>query len=402
MRRAIVLGASLLAWGVALTAVGAETAGAAAHRRQPLRVHSSSLAQDGRQMIWRLEMAKPFSPSGLAKDGRTLCLLRERVGNGSAAGSLCIYGPKPGEKSPRLFYSRITPAGLSPGRRVAATIARSSARDLTATFLPNDIGTQYVPIRWQVISTQKGAACVPNPGQTRCFDLLPATPALFKLHVPQVVGCVPSGQSFVSSGPSNQHQLALTFDDGPWNAPPSIDFVNLLARYHAPATFFEIGDQISEFDPTGSIERQMLADGDFIGDHTWTHPDMTRLSAGEQTSQLQLTADAIRRASGLSTCIWRPPYGAVNGQVVSLARSLGLITIQWDVDTVDWSLPGTATIYQRAVNGAHNGAIILQHFGGGPRYETYNALPAEINTLRSRGYKFVTIPQLLGLKLIYR
>jgi len=353
-------------------------------------------------MIWRVEMAKPFSPGGLVKDGRTLCLLRERVGNGSAAGSLCLSGPKTGEKAPRLFYSRITPAGLSPGRRIAATITRSSARSLTATFLPNDIGTQYVPIRWQVISALKGAACVPKPGQTRCFDLFPVKPTLFKLHVPQVVGCVPSGPSLIYSGPSNQHQLALTFDDGPWNAPPMIDWVNLFAREHVPVTFFEIGDQISEFDPTGSVERQALADGDIIGDHTWTHPDMTKLSSGGQASQLSLTAAAIRRATGFSTCIWRPPYGSINSQVVSLARSLGLITIQWDVDTVDWSQPGTSTIFPRAVGGAHNGAIILQHFGGGPRYETFAAVQQEIPTLRSEGYKFVTIPQLLGLKLIYR
>jgi peptidoglycan/xylan/chitin deacetylase (PgdA/CDA1 family) len=402
MRRAIVLGALLLALGVAPTGVGVETAGAAAHHRHPLRVRSSSLAQNGRQMIWRLQMSSPFSPGGLAKDGRTLCLLRERVGTGSAAGSLCIYGPKPGEKSPRLFYSRVTPGGLSPGRRIAATIARSSARDLTATFLPNEIGTQYVPIRWQVISTLKGAACVPKPGQTRCFDLLPAKPALFRLHVPQVVGCVPSGSSLIYSGPSNPHQLALTFDDGPWNAPPMADWVNLFAREHVPVTFFEIGDQISEFDPTGSVERQALADGDIIGDHTWTHPDMTKLSTSQQSSQLELTAGAIKRATGFSTCIWRPPYGSVNSEVVSLARSLGLITIQWDVDTVDWSLPGTGTIYQRAVDGAHNGAIILQHFGGGPRYETYAAVQQEIPKLRSEGYQFVTIPQLLGLRLIYR
>jgi peptidoglycan/xylan/chitin deacetylase (PgdA/CDA1 family) len=387
--------------------IAAGSAGAIVHRRaprgHPLRVRSASIVQNAQQITWRLEMTAPFSPGALAKDGRRLCLLRERVGDGSVAGSLCIYGPKPGQGSPRLFYSRITAGGQQPGRRVAATITRSSSRTLAATFLPGEIGTAYVPIRWQVISTLRASACAPGkPGQSRCFGLLPARPALFKMHVPQVVGCVPSGSSLIYSGPSSQHQLALTFDDGPWNAPPTIDFVNRLAQLHVPATFFEIGDQISEFDPTGSIERQMLADGDMIGDHTWTHPDMTKLSSGEQTSQLQLTADAIKRASGFSTCIWRPPYGAVDNQVVSLARSLGLITIYWDVDTVDWSLPGTATIVQRAVSGAHNGAIILQHFGGGPRYETYDAIPSEVAALRREGYQFVTVPQLLGLRLIYR
>jgi peptidoglycan-N-acetylglucosamine deacetylase len=395
----------LLAVGAAVgAAAGPGVAGAAVRARplQPLRVHSSSLSQQGQQITWRLEMDKQFSPGALVKDGRTLCLLRERVGDGSVAGSLCLYGPKPGQKTARLFYSRITASGSGPGRRIAATITRSSTKNLVATFLPGDIGTAYVPIRWQVISTVRGAACVPKPGQTRCFDLYPPRPALFKIHVPQVVGCVPSGSSLIYSGPSNQHVIALTFDDGPWNAPPMSDWVNYFASQHVPVTFFEIGEQISQFDPSGAVERQALADGDMIGDHTWTHPEMTRLSSGEQASELSMTADAIRRATGFSTCFWRPPYGAVDSQVVSLARSLGLITVQWDVDTVDWSTPGTATIYQRAISGAHNGAIILQHFGGGPRYETYAAVQQEIPTLRHEGYTFVTIPQLLGLRLIYR
>jgi peptidoglycan/xylan/chitin deacetylase (PgdA/CDA1 family) len=390
---------------VALVAAAGAGAAVRHHRPHghPLRVNSSSMSQSGQQITWRVEMAASFSPGALAKDGRTLCLLRERVADGSVAGSLCLYGPKPGERSPRLLYSRITASGLSPGRRIAATIGRSSTRTLTATFLPGAIGTAYVPIRWQVNSTLKASACAnPKPGQNRCFGLFPSRPALFKIHVPQVVGCVASGSSLIYSGPSNQHELALTFDDGPWNAPPMADWVNLFAREHVPVTFFEIGDQISEFDPSGAVERQALADGDIIGDHTWTHPDMTKLSTSEQTSQLKLTADAIKRATGFSTCIWRPPYGSVNSQVVSVARSLGLITVQWDVDTVDWSLPGTGTIYQRAVDGAHNGAIILQHFGGGPRYETFAAVQQEIPKLRSEGYQFVTIPQLLGLRLIYR
>ncbi|HEY1591842.1 MAG TPA: polysaccharide deacetylase family protein [Solirubrobacteraceae bacterium] len=390
---------------VALVAASGAGASVRHHRPHghPLRVKSSSMTQNAQQITWSVEMTSSFSPGGLAKDGRALCLLRERVAGGSVAGSLCIYGPKPGERSPRLFYSRVTASGLSPGRRITATIGRSSSRTLSATFLPDEIGTQYVPIRWQVNSTLKASACAnAKPHQSRCFALFPSKPALFKMHVPQVVGCVASGSSLIYSGPSSQRQLALTFDDGPWNAPPMSDWVNYFASQHVPVTFFEIGDQISEFDPTGSVERQALADGDMIGDHTWTHPDMTRLSASEQTSQLQLTADAIKRATGFSTCFWRPPYGSVNSQVVALARSLGLITVQWDVDTVDWSLPGTGTIYQRAVGGAHNGAIILQHFGGGPRYETFAAVQQEIPKLRSEGYQFVTIPQLLGLRLIYR
>jgi peptidoglycan/xylan/chitin deacetylase (PgdA/CDA1 family) len=232
--------------------------------------------------------------------------------------------------------------------------------------------------------------------------LFPGHAVLAGLHVPKLVGCVPSGPDLVFDGPSNVHDIALTFDDGPWPDPPSIDFVNLLAKEHVPATFFEIGEQISEYDPTGSVERTMLADGDMIGDHTWTHPDMVNLSPAAQTSEIEQTAAAIRSATGFTPCLWRPPYEAFDSQVDSLAASLGFLTINYDVDTVDWSLPGTPTIISRAVGGAHNGAIILQHFGGGPRYETLDALPTEIADLRAQGYKFVTITQMLGLKLIYK
>jgi peptidoglycan/xylan/chitin deacetylase (PgdA/CDA1 family) len=129
---------------------------------------------------------------------------------------------------------------------------------------------------------------------------------------------------------------------------------------------------------------------------------MTRLDSSTQRSQLEQTSAAIKAASGFTPCLWRPPYGAQNSGVVGLARSLGLITVNWDVDTVDWSTPGTSTIYQRAVDGARPGSIILQHFGGGPRYQTLAALPQEISTLRQRGYRFVTVAELLGLRLIYK
>jgi peptidoglycan/xylan/chitin deacetylase (PgdA/CDA1 family) len=221
-------------------------------------------------------------------------------------------------------------------------------------------------------------------------------------HGPKLVGCKPRGRSLRFGGSSARHEIALTFDDGPWDDPPTIDFVRLLARYHVPATFFEIGDQIATYDRSGAIERKMLADGDMIGDHTWTHPDMTTLSAPEQTSQLERTARAIRRATGFTPCLWRPPYGDIDGQLDSLARRLGFLTIYWNIDPRDWSLPGTAAIERTVPANARNGGIVEMHFGGGPRRETLDALPTIITRLRRRGYRFVTVTQLLRLKLIYR
>ncbi len=141
------------------------------------------------------------------------------------------------------------------------------------------MGLHYWRLRWQVINAVPGPGCTRLPGAPPgCISLYPSRGQLLRLHTPRLVGCTASGSSLVFSGPADRHDIALTFDDGPWPDPPSIDFVRVLRRYHVPATFFEIGEQISQYDPTGSVERRMLADGDMIGDHTWTHPNMTQLS----------------------------------------------------------------------------------------------------------------------------
>ena len=387
------------------TAQGAASArpGAGSGPERPLGIHNSSLTQDGQDMVWRIEMTGPFSPGALARDRRTLCLLIERAGNGSVAGEACVYGPKGNRKTPRLFYMRITRKGAGAGRLMAASIGRSSNRSLTARFQPSGVGISYSPMRWQVISTLRPPKCVPLvPSRAGCFILYPAKPTLLNLKTPLPTGCVPGGPSLVFNGPRNQKVVALTFDDGPWPTPPTSQFLDVLERYHAVATFFEVGEEIGPYDPGGGLERRMLADGDMIGNHTWNHPDMTRLSSDTQRSQLEQTQGAIHAASGFTPCFWRPPYGAENSGVVGLARSLGLITVNWDVDTSDYTLPGSGTIYQRVVDGTRPGSIVLQHFGGGPRYQTLSALPQEISTLRSRGYRFVTVADLLGLRLIYK
>ena len=81
---------------------------------------------------------------------------------------------------------------------------------------------------------------------------------------------------------------------------------------------------------------------------------------------------------------------------------MGFTTIQWDIDPRDWALPGEGEIIDNVLGNAHNGGIIEEHFGGGPRYETLDALPAEIAGLRARGYQLVTLTQMLGYKLVYR
>ena len=120
-------------------------------------------------------------------------------------------------------------------------------------------------------------------------------------------------------------------------------------------------------------------------------------------SQLSRTRSAIRAASGYYTpCVFRAPYGAVSGSLFPVARSLGMLTIQWDVDPRDWARPGTDSIYSTIVGHARRESIILMHDGGGPRDETLAALPDVIDTLRQRGFGFATVSELLGYQILYR
>jgi peptidoglycan/xylan/chitin deacetylase (PgdA/CDA1 family) len=210
----------------------------------------------------------------------------------------------------------------------------------------------------------------------------------------RVVGCRSHGSSLYRNGPSRR-EVAIGFDDGPYTDTPA--FVRMLERSHATATFFMIGRQV-----TSTFRETMLHElraGDVLGDHTFTHPDMTRTS--DPRGQLERTLSVIRAQTGYTPCVFRPPYGDVNASVVHLASSLGMATVGWDVDPSDYAQPGTGAIVARVLAQVRPGAIIISHDGGGPRGQTLAAYPRIIATLHRRGYRVVTIPDLLGFRPVY-
>ncbi len=349
-------------------------------------------------MVWTVSLTRPFSPTGMRAEHRDLCLILRRASN-SVSGQLCVAPPAHGQRSPRLIYQAVTAHGLGRGRVIGAAIRRTSNENLRARFLPADVHSAYGPLRWQVLTTLTKHGCRPlaRGSHDRCVIYFPSRSALLRLHVPQPVGCVPSGPSYVTNGSRGRRVIAFTFDDGPWNDTPQ--FLDVLERKHVPATFFWIGQQVRTFGP--AVWRRMFADGDVIGDHTWNHANVSGGGSGA-ASEISSTASAIRGLTGFAPCLFRAPGGAVSSSLIGLARSMGLITIEWDVDPRDWSRPGTGAILSNVLGNAHSGSIILQHDGGGDRSETLAALPTEIDTLRARGYTFVTIPQLLGIRLIYK
>jgi peptidoglycan/xylan/chitin deacetylase (PgdA/CDA1 family) len=369
--------------------------------RRPLSIDSASLTQSGQQLVWKVDLDHRFSPAALTQARRSLCLLFERPGDGSVAGQLCVVPPAKKGGDARVAYAPITRKGPGTLKVIPAQISRSGAHDFTATFLPQDAGRSYASLRWQVISTLAPPACKPpNSNRIGCFVKFPSRPTLARLHTPQVVGCVPSGAPFVNSIDTSRKEIALTFDDGPWIL--TSKFLDVLEAKHLVATFFEVGEYIPTYGDGGAIERRMLRDGDMIGDHTWSHVDVSGAGPGA-ASQISRAADELHSVThGFTPCLFRAPGGSVSSALISEARSMGFTTIQWSVDPRDWATPGTDSIYNTVVRNAHSGSIVLQHDGGGPRSETLAALPREIDTLRSEGYTFVTVTQLLGQKLIYK
>ncbi|WP_382306496.1 polysaccharide deacetylase family protein [Herbiconiux sp. UC225_62] len=179
--------------------------------------------------------------------------------------------------------------------------------------------------------------------------------------------------------------VAVTFDDGPGYH--TTDVLDALDARRAAATFFLQGVNVGRH--TDEVAR-MQAEGHEIGNHTWNHPDLTKLTDPEIADQLARTSQAIQDASGRRPSTFRPPYGAVDPRVLA---QTDLPAILWTIDTNDWQLPDDETLLDRAVEQPKPGAIILLH---DVHENTARMTPAILDGLLGRGYTLVTVQQLLG------
>ena len=201
----------------------------------------------------------------------------------------------------------------------------------------------------------------------------------------------------VAAGPvveraGRQHrEIALTFDDGPSRYTAAV--MRVLRRWHATATFFEIGN-IAQSAP-GTVAAQ-VRNGFAVEDHTVNHKDLSGLPAGVQTAEIRGAAKRLERAGAPPPRMFRPPYGRFDRTTVATARALGMRTVLWTVDSEDYLRPGSAAIVRKVLRGAAPGAIVLMHDGGGDRAQTVAALSKLIPRLRRRHYRLVTVRQLLA------
>ena len=192
-------------------------------------------------------------------------------------------------------------------------------------------------------------------------------------------------------GTARGRLVALTFDDGP--GPYTLALVHELERLHVHATFFMVGFELHWYP---QVVREIIRDGDVIGDHTWSHPPLAKLPLGQVRAQLLRTAEVIHRYGGARPGLMRPPYGSFDASVLRLANRLGFVTVLWSVETRDWARPGVAAIVRAAVHGARPGAIILMHDAGGDRSQTLAAVPTIVRALHHRGFGLATVPELLA------
>lgn len=186
---------------------------------------------------------------------------------------------------------------------------------------------------------------------------------------------------------SKRPVVYLTFDDGPSPAyTPQI--LAVLSRYGVHATFFELGQQVRSYP---GLTRAVRARGHSVQNHTWSHPNLTKVSWQRFAAEVTNTDRAIRGQLGYTPRCLRPPYGATNRLTALRAAALGKQLKLWTIDTRDWQRPGAATITSRALTNVRSGSIILMHDGGGNRSQTVAATATIVRTLKARGYTFGTL-----------
>jgi peptidoglycan/xylan/chitin deacetylase (PgdA/CDA1 family) len=185
--------------------------------------------------------------------------------------------------------------------------------------------------------------------------------------------------------------IALTFDDGP-RATLTPKLLDLLATRRIKATFFVIGQNVAEHP---EIVARAAREGHEIGNHTWSHPHLDKMSDENVRRQLQQTENAIQSATGTKSTLLRPPWGSLTArQKRWIHEEFGYEIILWDVDPLDWKRPGPSVVCNRITKETRAGSIVLAH---DIHPGTIAAMPATLDQLEAKGFKFVTVSELIHM-----
>lgn len=196
--------------------------------------------------------------------------------------------------------------------------------------------------------------------------------------------------------PSKDKIVALTFDDGP-DKKYTKQVLDILEENQIKATFFVIGKNIKEYP---NAMKEIVAGGHAVGVHTWSHANLTKLTASGIKTEMEQTSKLLKDDLGVETNFMRPPFGAMDDRTLQILADLGFYTIKWSVDTRDWAGTTSNVIIQNVNGNVKPGGIVLQHSAGGKGGNldnTIKALPIIIKDLKAKGYQFVTVPEMLQI-----
>ena len=185
--------------------------------------------------------------------------------------------------------------------------------------------------------------------------------------------------------------IAMTYDDGPHaaNTPRLLD---MLKQRNIKATFFVVGECVVLYP---AIMKRIVAEGHEIANHSWSHPLLSKMAEGAVTEQLQKTHDAIVNATGVTPKLMRPPYGGFTANQRAWANGKwGYKIILWDVDPLDWKVRNAEHVKTEILHQTVAGSIVLSH---DIHKSTVDAMPDTLDGLIGRGFKFVTVSELIAM-----
>lgn len=182
--------------------------------------------------------------------------------------------------------------------------------------------------------------------------------------------------------------ISISFDAS-WGCEHTMQILDILDQYDVKATFFLVGLWVDKYP---ELVKEIAARGHEIGNHSATHPYMTKISAEKMRTELASMSDKTEALTGVRPSLFRPPYGDYNDLVVKTARAEGYEAVQWSVDSLDWKNRGTEDLIRRATKNVQRGDIILFHNDSDA---IADALPAVLDAYKAQGLRCIPVGQLL-------
>lgn len=200
---------------------------------------------------------------------------------------------------------------------------------------------------------------------------------------------------FCNASNFGEKVIALTFDDGP-SAQYTPEVLDILKKNNIKATFFVTGGSVYNHQ---EVLKRAFAEGNVIGNHSYSHPNLSKMSDSVIAKELTKTNELIYQTIHVHPVLFRPPYGSCSAQCKKVVSDLGFRKITWSYMVNDWDYKKTTPeiIAASIINHATPGGIMNMHDGGLNKGKTVAALPIIIDTLRKKGYQLVTVPEILKI-----